>query len=102
MQHYREVRAERSRQGLAVPSLNVKIEDHPLIGRKLRHREDDRVFTVEAVHKKYEGGWYFAIAISHEGSLGVRCWANINCMQPHILDQIRSVDLEFELLPERK
>lgn len=100
MDRYKRLREERDRLGLPVEPLNIKICDHPLIGRKLLSRSTNIIYTIKAVHKRYNCGWYFAIVIKSETAIGMRCWANINSFDKYVLDQIYRSDVDFELLKE--
>jgi hypothetical protein len=99
---YRSIREARKVAGLEVASLNVKIEDHSLIGKKLYSRESYKEYTVVSVHNHWYNGWYEVLLIEdNKKSSRLVMWTNINCKEEIILKAIDENRIELFYINEK-
>ncbi|MFW6272680.1 MAG: hypothetical protein ACOC2U_02735 [bacterium] len=84
---YQKIRKIRSKYGLSVSDLNIKI-DHPLVGERIVNYKG-KVGTIESVHKLWDRGWYIVLLINNgKNSHWQVLWENINCQDSKIVEII--------------
>ncbi len=70
MDHWIKVRTERIKLGLPVRSKVVYIESD-LVGKTIKNRDTQKVYTVEGVYKDWYQGWFHvAVYVDSNGSHG--------------------------------
>lgn len=99
---YRAIREARKVAGLEVASLNIKQEDHPLIGKKLYSREAYKEYTVVSVHNHWYNGWYEVLLLEdNKQSSRLVMWTNFSCREEIILKSIDENRSELFYIDEK-
>lgn len=93
---YFSIRNAREKAGLNVACLNVKVEDHPLIGKRLYGRNANKEYTVVSVNKHWYNGWYEVLLLEdNKKSSRLLIWKNIDCKEESILKSIDENRVDF-------
>lgn len=99
LNHYMNVRAAREAYNLPT-NTNQKLNNHPLVGRKLQKYNGD-IYNIEGVYKHWYQGWYICLLIEHNKS-HVQCfWEDICCYNEIILRGIDDDRQRFTLIGEK-
>lgn len=78
---------------------NGKIENHPLIGKNLKHISG-KIYRVESVniHWIEVGYYYYAVLCDENNSHATAFVGNINCQNPDILKYINEFNNDYIIL----
>jgi hypothetical protein len=98
--HYLKVRRARKKLGFEESDnklKNVKIKDHPYIGKTIKGKSDGKIYTIEGVNKQWYKGFYLGMLISHNGSHAFLYFENINSIDPTIIKSIAKFREDFDL-----
>lgn len=98
--HY-EVRNERKRLNINNHTLNIVIENYPLIGRKIRKEETGVVYNIEQANKHWYCGWYIGLLIECDGSHAFIWYENIDCWNDIVVNSIEKNKTKYTLIEEK-
>jgi hypothetical protein len=77
---------------------SVKLEDHPLVGKKIFDYHKNEELNIESVHKHWYGGWYIVLLVEHNKSHGQVLFQNISCLHPVIIEDIEESSYRYHLI----
>ena len=93
---YFAIRNARKKVGLNVACLNIKQENHNLIGKKLYSCGAKKEYTVISVSKHWYNGWYEVLLLEDDKKSSRHLiWKNINCKEESILKSIDENRVDF-------
>ena len=95
---YRQVRKERERLGIPNQNHNIVLEDHPLIGKKIKKTETGKIYNIEQVNQQWYAGWYIGLLIECNGSHGFLLNENIDCWNDIVVDSIKENKTKYTIL----
>ena len=98
---YYEVRNERKRLGIPNHSLNIVIEDYPLVGKRIRNNETNKIYNIEQANKQWYVGWYIGLLIEQNGSHGFIWYENIDCWNDIMVSSIKKNKRQYTILEEK-
>jgi hypothetical protein len=77
---------------------NIKLENHPLLNRKIILTKENKTYNIEGVYKQWYAGWYIILLIECNKSHTMLCWENINCIDSIITEQITENNIDYKLI----
>ena len=95
---YYEVRKERERLGMPNDSLNIVLDDYPLVGKRIRNNETDKIYVIEQANKHWYVGWYIGLLIEQNGSHAFIWYENIDCWNDIVVDSIEKNKTKYTVL----
>jgi len=99
---YQKVRQERRKLGLSVSELQIELNNHHLIGKKLINKETNKIYAIEGVFKEFCFGWFIKFLVRGENdSHAVIYYENINCKEQAFVDKIKENFDKYEILMEQ-
>jgi hypothetical protein len=97
---YYEVRNERKRLNIDNHSLNIVLEDYPLVGRKIKNNETGKIYNIEQANRHWHGGWYIGLLIEQNKSHAFIWFENIDCWNNIVVNSIEKNKTKYTLLEE--
>ena len=97
---YNAIRNERKRLGIPKHSHNIILEDHPLVGKKIKKIETNKIYNIEQVNQQWYAGWYIGLLIEHNGSHGFIWYENIDCWNDIVVDSIEENKTKYIVLED--
>ena len=97
---YREVRKERKRLGLPNINHNIVLENSPLVGKKIKKIETNKIYNIEQVNQQWYAGWYIGLLIENNDSHGFIWVENIDCWNDIVVDSIEENKTKYTILED--
>lgn len=96
LSHYIEVKKARKLKGLPIKGDSVRIEDHPLLGKRFVH--NGKAYIVDYVVKNWHWGYYVTLVIKNLANDSHSCvwWESLGCGDSTVLECIKDNRLEFK------
>lgn len=96
LSHYIAVRKAREEHGLPVKGDAVRIENHPLKGKRFVH--NGKAYLVDYVVKNWHWGHYITLVVMNVVTKSHRCvqWESLGCGDSIVLESIEENQLEFK------